>query len=283
MIRDDSELNQVLLTSFTVSIVTIAYQEAHGAGFTVVEAAPPETTPKDADLETPRKNLHVAVIMDGNGRWAQQRGWSRTRGHRAGLRALRRVIGEAPQLGVGTLTLYAFSCDNWKRPRKEVQALFKLMDHYLKHETDACREQGIRLQFIGRRDRLDKGLLLRMTQAETATKSGDRLHLRIAVDYSARWSLDAAAKRMRDHGVGNLEHHLKVVLGDPPDSAPLDLIIRTGGERRLSDFLLWEAAYAELWFSARFWPDFGRDDLEAALVAFHGRERRFGGLCRKVG
>ncbi len=221
--------------------------------------------------------------MDGNGRWAQQRGWSRTRGHREGLRALQRVVTAAPDLGVGILTLYAFSCDNWQRPQKEVQALFKLMDYYLKNETETCREKGVRLQFIGRRDRLDKRLLMRMTQAETATRAGERLHVRLAVDYSARWSLEQAANRMCDQGSGNLGQHLSAVLGDPPDTAPLDLMIRTGGEQRLSDFLLWEAAYAELWFTPRFWPDFGRDDLETALTEFKARERRFGGLCRRVG
>lgn len=221
--------------------------------------------------------------MDGNGRWAQQRGWSRTRGHREGLRALQRVVSAAPDLGVGTLTLYAFSCDNWKRPKKEIQALFKLMDHYLKNETETCREKGVRLQFIGRRDRLDKGLLLRMTQAETATQAGARLHVRLAVDYSARWSLEQAANRMREQGSGTLDQHLSAVLGDPANTAPVDLIIRTGGERRLSDFLLWEAAYAELWFTACFWPDFGREDLASAIAEFQGRERRFGGLRRKVG
>ncbi len=172
-------------------------------------------------------SLHVAIVMDGNGRWATRRRLPRVAGHRAGAEAVRRTVEAAPDAGVAALTLYAFSADNWKRPP----------------------------ELIGRRDRLPLPLVAAIDAAERATARGARLHLRLAVDYSSRWAIDAG-----------------VILPD------VDLLIRTGGEQRLSDFLLWECAYAELYFSETMWPDFGAAHLAAAVAEFHARERRFGGL-----
>jgi len=227
--------------------------------------------------------VHVAVIMDGNGRWAAARGLPRIAGHRAGAEAVRRCVRAAPGLGVRTLTLYAFSADNWKRPKTEVAALFRLFHQYLRREADELRENGVRLRVIGRRDRLTAALRRAIERAEEVTAGGARLELRVAIDYSARQAIVAAAQRMREMRSGaDAEHEFARLLGDvshwdrpTPD---VDLLIRTSGEQRLSDFLLWEAAYAELLFSDRNWPDFGEDDLRAALETFADRDRRFGGL-----
>src|SRR5881296_1066964 len=199
--------------------------------------------------------LHVAVVMDGNGRWATRRGLPRTAGHRAGAEAVRRVVEAAPPLGIGALTLFAFSADNWRRPASEVAALMRLFARYLRSETPRLIENGVRLEVVGRRDRLPPPLVAAIAAAEGATAGGTRLDLRLAVDYSARWAIRA----------GRLL----------PD---VDLLIRTGGERRLSDFLLWECAYAELFFTDMMWPDFAATDLATAVADFHGRERRFGAV-----
>jgi undecaprenyl diphosphate synthase len=193
--------------------------------------------------------------MDGNGRWATMRGLPRIAGHRAGANAVRRAVEAAPDLGVGILTLYAFSSDNWRRPPAEVSALMDLLDIYLRKETRRCLENGVRLEVIGRRDRLDARLVAAIERTEAATAAGGTLTLRVAIDYSAR---DAIVQ-------GKIG----------PD---VDLLIRTGGEQRLSDFLLWECAYAELIFSRRMWPDFDAHDLAAAIREFETRERRFGGV-----
>jgi len=202
-----------------------------------------------------QSTLHVALIMDGNGRWASRRGLSRGAGHRVGAEAVRRVVEAAPDLGIGALTLFAFSADNWKRPAGEVSTLMRLFARHLRTETPRCVQNGVALRVVGRRDRLPGPLVDTIERSEAATAAGQRLELRLAVDYSAR----AAIER------GQLL----------PD---VDLVIRTGGEQRLSDFLLWESAYAELYFTDTMWPDFGADDLSAALTWFHARERRFGGL-----
>ncbi|HEV3332995.1 MAG TPA: di-trans,poly-cis-decaprenylcistransferase [Bryobacteraceae bacterium] len=216
-----------------------------------------------------RNPLHVAIIMDGNGRWALGRGLPRVAGHRAGADAVRRVVEAAPDLGIGVLTLFAFSADNWRRPAVEVAALMKLFAEFLKAETARCIENGVRLEVIGRRDRLEESLCCAVARAEALTANGSRLTLRIAVDYSAREAILAAARELT-----NLSGEtLGGVLGPA-----VDLLIRTGGERRLSDFLLWESAYAELVFSRRMWPDFDADDLAGAVREFHGRERRYGGV-----
>ena len=216
--------------------------------------------------------LHAAIIMDGNGRWALARGLPRLAGHRAGATALRRTVEAAPDLGIGTLTLFAFSSDNWRRPSEEVAGLMQLLAEHLRAETGRCIENGVRLEVIGRRDRLAGELPEAIAQAESATAAGARMDLRIAVDYSGRDAIAEAVRHAAHAGLvcrECLEEHL---------GPPVDLLIRTGGEQRLSDFLLWECAYAELIFSRRMWPDFDRPDLEAAVRQFHARQRRFGAI-----
>ncbi|MCG6204359.1 di-trans,poly-cis-decaprenylcistransferase [Rhodopseudomonas sp. HC1] len=221
--------------------------------------------------------LHVGIIMDGNGRWATRRGLSRLRGHQAGVEAIRRVVEAAPEQGIGTLTLFAFSSDNWRRPRSEVSALMALLRSYLVNEVRRLVDNGIRLTVIGRRDRLPDGIAATIGRAEAVTAGGDALNLRIAVDYSARDAIVSAALR-----AGGMENCSRDTFSDLVTGGSklrdVDLIIRTSGERRLSDFLLWESAYAELYFTDRMWPDFDADDLADAMTSFHGRERRFGGL-----
>ena len=221
--------------------------------------------------------LHVGIIMDGNGRWATRQKLSRLRGHEAGVEAIRRVVEAAPDQGVGTLTLYAFSSDNWRRPKAEVSALMRLLRFYLANEVESLVRNGVRLSVIGRRDRLPDGIADAIGQAEASTASGDVLHLRIAVDYSARDAILKAAAQSA--GIGDLTREIfsRLVTGET-GLRDVDLVIRTSGERRLSDFLLWESAYAELHFTERMWPDFEAEDLADALRSFHGRERRFGGL-----
>ena len=209
--------------------------------------------------------IHVAIIMDGNGRWATARGLPRIAGHRAGADAVRRTIEAAPSLGISVLTLYAFSADNWSRPTREVSALMKLLARYLVQECDRCISNGVRLEAIGRRDRLPSGVLALLEQAERKTAGGRKLHLRLAIDYSSRQAILDAARALKDQ--------------DSLDLGPdVDLLIRTSGEQRLSDFLLWECAYAEMVFTRRMWPEFSTGDLAAAVSEFHHRDRRFGAL-----
>jgi undecaprenyl diphosphate synthase len=207
--------------------------------------------------------------MDGNGRWAVARGLPRLAGHRAGIDAVRRVVEAAADAHVSVLTLFAFSSDNWRRPPDEVSGLMRLLAFYLERETRTCVENGVRVEAIGRRDRLGAPLRDAIARAEAATAAGDRLRLRVAIDYSARDAILAAARGLKELSL----EALGTALGPP-----VDLLIRTGGERRLSDFLLWESAYAELVFTRVMWPDFGPDDLHAALREFRGRERRFGAV-----
>ena len=216
-----------------------------------------------------QSTLHAGIIMDGNGRWALSRGFPRIAGHRAGVDAVRRVVEAAPEAGIGTLTLFAFSSDNWRRPLTEIEALMGLLRVYLAKETAHCVEKGVRLEMIGRRDRIEPSLAAAIARAEAATAEGRRLRLRIAVDYSGRDAILTAARAVKELSREALGRAL---------GPPVDLLIRTGGERRLSDFLLWECAYAELVFSRTMWPDFGASDLTAAVREFRGRERRFGAV-----
>ena len=202
-----------------------------------------------------QSSLHVAIVMDGNGRWAERRGLPRVAGHRVGAEAVRRAVQAAPDLGIRALTLFAFSSDNWQRPVREVNSLMRLLARHLRAETPRCIKNGVRLHIIGRRDRIPGPLVEAIAMAEAATAHGTTLDLRIAIDYSARESILS----------GRLI----------PD---VDLLVRTGGEQRLSDFLLWESAYAELYFTDQMWPDFGHADLATAVKWFHTRQRRFGGL-----
>ena len=228
----------------------------------------------------PIDGLHVAIIMDGNGRWARRRGLPRPAGHRAGGKAVRRTVEAAAELGVTTLTLYAFSADNWKRPAAEVDALMELFENHLRDETPRLREHGVRLSVIGRRDRLPPRLVEAIAAAEGATRAGGRLHLRIAVDYSARQAIADTAAQLAagPASLARFDRQLNRTVHSVPPAPDVDLLIRTSGEQRLSDFLLWECAYAELHFTPRLWPDFGRDDLASAVQAFAARDRRFGGL-----
>ena len=234
---------------------------------------------------------HVAIIMDGNGRWATARGRPRVAGHLAGARAVRRAVDAASRAGIRTLTLYAFSGDNWRRPADEVRALMRLFRRYLHGETARCVAHGIRLTIIGRRDRLDPALRHAIDAAEQATAAGERLRLRIALDYSARDAIAQAAMQAATHTLTTDAHaldtadaraafaaHLARAMHEAEPSPDVDLLIRTGGEQRLSDFLLWECAYAELWFTPTMWPDFDAGDLARALDVFAARERRFGAL-----
>ena len=227
--------------------------------------------------------MHVAIIMDGNGRWATRRGLPRVAGHRAGIAAVKRVVERALDREIARLTLYAFSSDNWRRPTSEVQSIFWLLRAYLRLETQRLRQREVRFQAIGRRDRLVEPVLKEIKKAESATEMGKRLHLCVAIDYSSRDAIACAAANAAtllsnerlpfpDAIRPALNETLTATGGD------VDLLIRTGGEKRLSDFLLWESAYAELLFTDRMWPDFNEEDLDMALEEFHRRERRYGAV-----
>ena len=227
------------------------------------------------------EGLHLAIIMDGNGRWAKRRGLPRTAGHRQGAKAVRRTVEAAGDFGIATLTLYAFSSDNWQRPAEEVATLMQLFERYLGTETERCVKHGVRLNVIGRRDRLSPKLVRAIEKAEAATAKGTALHLRLAVDYSARHAIARAATMFRPPGDVTPEQFsdlLNRAINSEPAAPDVDLLIRTSGEQRLSDFLLWECAYAELVFTSCLWPDFGKEQVEEALQLFHQRERRFGTL-----
>jgi undecaprenyl diphosphate synthase len=209
--------------------------------------------------------------MDGNGRWATQRALPRIEGHRRGADAVRRTVEAAAKAGIDDLTLYAFSSDNWKRPTEEVGGLMRLFTLYLESEVGRCRENGIRISIIGRRDRLEPNLRRLIDHAEAETRGCSRLHLRVAIDYSSRDALLTAAQFCSEWYDWS-RASFSAALGTPE----VDLLIRTGGEQRLSDFLLWECAYAELMFLDCLWPDFTTDHLAQALATFHSRERRYG-------
>ncbi|HEU0225226.1 MAG TPA: polyprenyl diphosphate synthase [Steroidobacteraceae bacterium] len=232
---------------------------------------------------------HVAVIMDGNGRWAEQRALPRAAGHRAGARAVRATIEQAARRGVRALTLFAFSSENWRRPAEEVGVLMQLFLESLDREVAELDANGVRLRFIGERSRLAPPLVERMAAAEARTAGRDRLDLVVAVAYGGRWDLAQAARRLAtDAATGRInsaaidEDALASRLSTAGRPEP-DLFIRTGGERRISNFLLWDLAYTELWFTDTLWPDFDEAGFEAALEAFAGRQRRFGRIAAQVG
>jgi undecaprenyl diphosphate synthase len=238
----------------------------------------PQPLPLRPEL-SPSRSLHVAIISDGNGRWATSRGLPRSAGHRAGAQAARAVIKAAAGLGIQTLTLFALSSANWQRPAAEVTGILRILHEYLLTETSHCIDEGIRLSIIGRRDRLPATLRQAIVDSEAATARGTRLHLRLAVDYSARNAIYNAACRF--YKVTELSQQAfsnvlaEVLRGGSTD---VDLLIRTGGEQRLSDFLLWECAFAEFVFLSKRWPDFTVSDLEAAVQEFTHRERTRGAL-----
>lgn len=223
--------------------------------------------------------LHVAIIMDGSGRWAEARGLARSEGHRAGIAAVRRVVEAAPSQGIGTLTLFAFSGDNWHRPAGEVANLMSIFEEYLAAEARAASDRGVRISVVGRRDRLPPRLLAAMNAAEAASRGGRAMHLCLAIDYSGRDAILRAASRLSPSCEVSPAVFSRLLAEEKHFDNPvpdIDLLIRTGGELRLSDCPLWEIAYAELVFTQRMWPDFNAADLAAAIREFHSRERRFG-------
>ncbi len=231
-------------------------------------------------------NLHVAIIMDGNGRWAQRRGLPRTAGHVEGAKTVNEIVEAAARLHVRVLTLYAFSSDNWGRPSAEVAALMRLLRRYLMTETGRCLEQSIRINIIGRRDRLGSSLVRAIEQSERLTAGCSGMLLRIAVDYSAQYSILEAARRVScEPGLDpqRFQELLDEVDHSAAGAGAVDLLIRTGAEKRLSDYMLWQSAYAELYFADCMWPEFGVDGFRAALDYYAGRQRRFGKVMAESG
>jgi undecaprenyl diphosphate synthase len=238
-----------------------------------------DALPSSAGVEPP---VHVAIIMDGNGRWAKARGLPRIAGHQRGAEAVRRVVSGAAELGISYLTLYGFSSENWKRPPAEVDDLMQLLRLYLEREIATLHDNGIRLRIIGERERFNPSIKALIDEAERLTAGNRRLNLIMALSYGGRAEIAAAARQIaREAASGRLDpealdeavfaRHLATA--DIPDP---DLVIRTSGEKRVSNFLLWQSAYAELVFMDRLWPDFTRDDLEQAIREFQARERRYG-------
>lgn len=226
--------------------------------------------------------VHVAIIMDGNGRWAKARGLPRIAGHRKGAESVRTTVQTAVDLGVSYLTLYGFSLENWKRPETEVMDLMGLLRLYLRQEIDELDQKGVRLRFIGELDRLSPDIVSLIEAAEAQTRGNSTLTLVIALSYGARQEItrafrllaeDVAAGRMDPEAIDEMSVSDRLWTSDIPDP---DLVIRTSGEQRISNFLLWQSAYAELVFTDRLWPDFGQDDLEDAIREFQSRERRYG-------
>ncbi|KAA0682551.1 isoprenyl transferase [Azospirillum brasilense] len=238
---------------------------------------------RDAEDSRPlRPPAHVAVIMDGNGRWAKSRGLPRTAGHKKGVDAVRRTVEAAGELGIGYLTIFSFSSENWRRPEEEVSDLMQLLRFYLRSEIADLHRNGVRLRVIGDRARLSKDIVGLIDNAENLTRDNRKLTLVVALSYGSRQEITLAARRLAEEvKVGTLdpaditEDRLseRLFTADIPDP---DLIVRTSGEKRISNFLLWQAAYAELVFVDTLWPDFSKRDLEAAIEEFHRRERRFG-------
>ncbi len=221
----------------------------------------------------------VAIIMDGNGRWAAAQGVSVAEGHRAGARALRRTVEAAIDLGIGSLAVYAFSTENWARPPDEVESLMELLDETIEGELPDLAEQGVRTRFVGRRDRIPESLQAKMEKLERETAKNDRLLLWIAFDYGSRAEIVEAVRQLIADGVAPSDVSEDAVAARlfAPDLPDPDLVIRTSGERRISNFLLWQSAYAELVFCDTLWPDFGADELRAAVDDYAQRQRRFGG------
>jgi undecaprenyl diphosphate synthase len=237
--------------------------------------APPDATSPEAADDLPR---HIAIIMDGNRRWARSRGLSELEGHGAGVEAIRNLLKHAVRRGIGTLTLYAFSRENWARSDEEVNGLFGLLEGAIRSETDELKAQGVRVQLLGRLDELPDETRRSIDDALSATEGGDRLLLNIAFNYAGRTELVDAVRRLVEQGLPSDEIDEATISGalytaGLPDP---DLVIRTGGEQRLSNFLIWQSAYAEFYTCETLWPDFGPEAFDAAIAEFARRQRRFG-------
>ncbi len=232
---------------------------------------------------------HVAIIMDGNGRWAAARGLPRGEGHRRGVEALRRTVRAAGDLGIGILTIFSFSAENWSRPPSEIRELMGLLRRFIRNDLADLHRSGVQVRVIGDRDDLAPDIKSLLDEAEELTKHNDKLTLVVAFNYGARQEIARAARRLAAEvaagrvAVAEVTAERLATYLDAPDLPDPDLIIRTSGEQRLSNFLLWQAAYSELVFVPVYWPDFDRATLEQAIVEFRGRERRFGGLVAKTG
>lgn len=242
--------------------------------------------PTQPSFEAPR---HVAIIMDGNGRWASARGLPRAEGHRRGVEALRRTVRAAGELGISVLTIFSFSAENWSRPASEIRDLMGLLRRFIRHDLAELHQNNVRVRIIGEREGLDADIGRLLTEAEELTRANDGLTLVVAFNYGARQEIARAARRIAEEVAAgrlapsavtadSISRHLDAA--DLPDP---DLIIRTSGEQRLSNFLLWQAAYSELVFVPTYWPDFDRAALEAAILEYQRRERRFGGLVARTG
>jgi undecaprenyl diphosphate synthase len=240
----------------------------------------------EGDLAVPR---HVAIIMDGNGRWAAARGLPRAEGHRRGVEALRRTVRAAGDLGIQILTIFSFSSENWSRPPAEIRELMMLLRRFIRNDLADLHRSGVRVRVIGEREDLDPEIRSLLDEAESLTRGNDKLILVVAFNYGARAEIARAAQRMAaavaagDLAVSAVTADKLASYLDAPDLPDPDLIIRTSGEQRLSNFLLWQAAYSELVFVPTYWPDFDRSSLESAIAEYFRRERRFGGLIARTG
>jgi undecaprenyl diphosphate synthase len=246
----------------------------------------PLRTAEIGHLVVPR---HVAIIMDGNGRWAATRGLPRGEGHRRGVEALRRTVRAAGDLGIAFLTIFSFSAENWSRPAAEIRELMALLRRFIRNDLADLHRKGVRVRVIGERESLDAEIRRLLDEAEELTKDNSKLVLVVAFNYGARQEIARAARRIAaavaagDLAVGAVTADNLASYLDAPDLPDPDLIIRTSGEQRLSNFLLWQAAYSELVFVPTYWPDFDRAALEGAIAEYHRRERRFGGLIVRTG
>ena len=239
-----------------------------------------------SDAKPSREASHVAIIMDGNGRWATNRGWPRLVGHRKGAERVKQIVRAAPEIGIQWLTIYAFSTENWKRSTEEVLGLMSIFARYIEREADRLAADGVRMRFIGDRSRLDPKLQRLMAGIEARTAGLDRLNLTVAVNYGGRDEIVRAVRKIAEaaaQGILDPRHVTEAAFAERLDTGGLpdpDLVIRTSGETRTSNFLPWQAAYAEYEFTETLWPDFGPEELAAIVQRYSNRERRFGGVAR---
>ncbi len=246
------------------------------------------TSLKPVNVEKHLIPKHVAIIMDGNNRWAKNKNMPGIAGHRNGVEAIRKVLSACEEFGIEVLTLFAFSSENWSRPSSEVEELMRLLKRYLQKEVDELHKQHVCLKFIGRRDRLNSDIVDLMAKAELKTKENKARTLVLAVDYGGRWDITEAARILAQRVLANeieLSQIDEDTLGYEISTAQLpepDLCIRTGGESRISNFMLWQFSYAELYFSECYWPDFGKDEMKKALEAYSSRQRRFGKTSEQI-